>query len=160
MLSSSHRRIQAPADRFPKRSMEIQRGCLTLLHRMFVLNVTEECSSQQKKPCFQGDDIVRRFGRQIDSSQTQFIYFQFNRAIRLKANVLGYSLNQKGLFGNVVRNPSDRRVKLEAGAWRITWIGNESLKIATGILVASETEEEIFKILGVPWQEPHERVRG
>ncbi|KAF8808330.1 hypothetical protein BYT27DRAFT_7137453 [Phlegmacium glaucopus] len=67
----------------------------------------------------------------------------FNRAIRLKANVLGYSLNQKGLFGNVVRNPRDRRVKLEAG-----------------ILVASETEEEIFNILGVPWQEPHERVRG
>lgn len=29
-----------------------------------------------------------------------------------------------------------------------------------GVLVASETEEEIFKILGVPWQEPHERVRG
>jgi DNA polymerase lambda len=44
-----------------------------------------------------------------------FVYFQFNRAIRLKANVLGYSLNQKGLFGNVVRNPRDRRVKLEAG---------------------------------------------
>lgn len=39
-------------------------------------------------------------------------------------------------------------------------IRHESLKIATGILVASETEEEIFKILGVPWQEPHERVRG
>ena len=37
---------------------------------------------------------------------------------------------------------------------------NDSLKRATGILVASETEEEIFKILGVPWQEPHERIRG
>jgi hypothetical protein len=48
----------------------------------------------------------------------------------------------------------------------------------SGNIVASETEEEIFKILGsfyanlcmlgsiadvgtgVPWQEPHERVRG
>ena len=39
-------------------------------------------------------------------------------------------------------------------------IHNGGLKRATGILVASETEEEIFKILGVPWQEPHERVRG
>jgi DNA polymerase lambda len=37
---------------------------------------------------------------------------------------------------------------------------NENLKRAIGILVASETEEEIFRILGVPWQEPHERVRG
>ena len=48
-------------------------------------------------------------------SESHFIYFKFNRAICLKANVLGYSLNQKGLFGNVVRNPRDRRVKLEAG---------------------------------------------
>lgn len=54
-------------------------------------------------------------GNTVPSSQTYFVYFQFNRAIRLKANVLGYSLNQKGLFGNVVRNPRDRRVKLEDG---------------------------------------------
>ncbi|TFK29191.1 hypothetical protein FA15DRAFT_664515 [Coprinopsis marcescibilis] len=67
----------------------------------------------------------------------------FNRAMRLKANVMGYSLNQRGLFAGVIRDPRDRRVKMEAGH-----------------LVASETEEEIFKILGVPWQEPHERVRG
>nr|BAF37047.1 DNA polymerase lambda [Coprinopsis cinerea] len=67
----------------------------------------------------------------------------FNRAMRLKANVMGYSLNQRGLFGNVVRDPRDRRVKLNRGQ-----------------IIASETEEEIFRILGVPWQEPHERVRG
>jgi DNA polymerase lambda len=29
----------------------------------------------------------------------------------------------------------------------------------SGKILASETEEEIFKILGVPWQEPHQRVR-
>ena len=29
-----------------------------------------------------------------------------------------------------------------------------------GHLLASETEREILEILGVPWQEPHERVRG
>ncbi len=40
---------------------------------------------------------------------------QFNRAMRLKANVMGYSLNQRGLFGNVVRNPRDRRVKYNNG---------------------------------------------
>lgn len=33
----------------------------------------------------------------------------------MKANVLGYSLNQKGLFGNIVRDPRDRRVKMNAG---------------------------------------------
>ncbi|TFK36111.1 hypothetical protein BDQ12DRAFT_714349 [Crucibulum laeve] len=67
----------------------------------------------------------------------------FNRAMRLKANKLGYSLNQRGLFGNVVRDPHDSRVKPN-----------------TGTLVASETEQEIFRVLDVPWQEPHKRVRG
>ncbi|KII94194.1 hypothetical protein PLICRDRAFT_419236 [Plicaturopsis crispa FD-325 SS-3] len=67
----------------------------------------------------------------------------FNRAMRLKASTLGYSLNQRGLFGGVIRDPRNRTIKL-----------------STGTLVASETEQEIFKILGVPWQEPHERVRG
>ncbi|PFH50099.1 hypothetical protein AMATHDRAFT_145957 [Amanita thiersii Skay4041] len=67
----------------------------------------------------------------------------FNRAIRMKANVMGYSLNQRGLFAGVVRDPHDRRVKTNPGT-----------------LIAAETEEEIFKILAVPWQEPHERVRG
>ncbi|KAG2117714.1 hypothetical protein DEU56DRAFT_839003 [Suillus clintonianus] len=71
------------------------------------------------------------------------LYYTFNRAMRMKANVLGYSLNQRGLYAGVVRDPRDRRVKVSAGN-----------------IVASETEEEIFKILGVPWQEPHERVRG
>lgn len=35
--------------------------------------------------------------------------------MRLKANVMGYSLNQRGLFGNVIRDPRDRRVKLNDG---------------------------------------------
>ncbi|KAJ8587013.1 hypothetical protein M405DRAFT_853091 [Rhizopogon salebrosus TDB-379] len=53
---------------------------------------------------------------------------------KMKANVLGYSLNQRGLYAGVVRDPRNRRVNVSA--------------------------EEIFKILGVPWQEPHERARG
>ena len=79
----------------------------------------------------------------------------------MKANVLGYSLNQKGLFGNIVRDPRDRRVKMNAGEPTLsgTSVFLSNYK-TTGVLVASETEEEIFKILGVPWQEPHERVRG
>ncbi|KAG1852134.1 hypothetical protein DFJ58DRAFT_661386 [Suillus subalutaceus] len=67
----------------------------------------------------------------------------FNRAMRMKANVLGYSLNQRGLYAGVVRDPRNRRIKISAGN-----------------IVASETEEEVFRILGVPWQQPHERVRG
>ncbi|PBK99506.1 hypothetical protein ARMGADRAFT_919392 [Armillaria gallica] len=67
----------------------------------------------------------------------------FNRALRLKANHMGYSLNQRGLWEGVVRDPSNRTKKLN-----------------TGTIKASETEEEIFKILHVPYQEPHERVRN
>jgi hypothetical protein len=40
---------------------------------------------------------------------------QFNRAIRFKANKMGYSLNQRGLFDGVVRDPRDRKVKLNPG---------------------------------------------
>ncbi|KAK0188998.1 DNA polymerase lambda [Armillaria mellea] len=67
----------------------------------------------------------------------------FNRALRLKANHMGYSLNEKGLWEGVIRDPSNR-----------------SKKLNTGTIKASETEEEIFKILNVPYQEPHERVRN
>ncbi|KAI6003223.1 hypothetical protein F5J12DRAFT_783656 [Pisolithus orientalis] len=59
----------------------------------------------------------------------------FNRAMRLKANVMGYSLNQRGLYGGVVRDPQNRRVKLSDAYY-------------TGSIIASETEEEIFQILG------------
>ncbi|KAG9308110.1 hypothetical protein JVU11DRAFT_12542 [Chiua virens] len=70
------------------------------------------------------------------------LYYTFNRAMRLKANKHGYSLNQRGLYAGVLRDPRTRQ------------------KISEGRIVASETEEAIFKILGVPWQVPHERVRG
>lgn len=80
--------------------------------------------------------------------------------MRLKANVMGYSLNQRGLFGGVVRDPRDRRKKLNTGEISDHYHHLYSLTLTLGYLVASETEEEIFKILEVPWQEPHERVRG
>ncbi|PPQ72029.1 hypothetical protein CVT26_006719 [Gymnopilus dilepis] len=88
------------------------------------------------------------------------LYYTFNRAMRLKANVLGYSLNQRGLFGNVIRDPRDRRVKMNDGEALLCGGYLTSLNEEAGVLVASETEEEIFKILGVPWQEAHERIRG
>ena len=40
---------------------------------------------------------------------------QFNRSMRLKANKMGYSLNQRGLFAGVVRSIGDRTVKTNAG---------------------------------------------
>ena len=52
--------------------------------------------------------------------------------MRMKANKMGYSLNQKGLYADVIRNPSNRREKLN-----------------TGRIIASETELEIFEKLGV-----------
>ncbi|CAL1698496.1 unnamed protein product [Somion occarium] len=67
----------------------------------------------------------------------------FNRSMRMKANKMGYSLNQKGLFAGVVRDPHDRTRKLNQGT-----------------NIASSSERQIFEILGVPWQEPHERIRG
>ncbi|KAJ3749331.1 Nucleotidyltransferase, partial [Lentinula detonsa] len=65
----------------------------------------------------------------------------FNCLMRLLANKMGYSLNQRGLYAGVVRDPRNCTVKLN-----------------TGNLITSETEVEIFKALGVPWREPHERV--
>lgn len=37
--------------------------------------------------------------------------------MRLKANHMGFSLNQRGLFGGVVRDPNDRRKKLDEGKY-------------------------------------------
>lgn len=67
----------------------------------------------------------------------------FNRSIRLKANKMGMSLNQRGLFQGVVRDIHDRTKKL-----------------CPGSLLCSDSERKIFEILGVPWQEAHERVRS
>ncbi|KAF5366779.1 hypothetical protein D9758_006472 [Tetrapyrgos nigripes] len=63
--------------------------------------------------------------------------------IIVKAHKMGYSLDQHGLWDGVIRNPSKPREKFQKGN-----------------IIASETEEEIFKVLGVPWQEPRERVRN
>ena len=43
----------------------------------------------------------------------------------------------------------------------IVYGGHWSLSLLfLGYLLASETEREILEILGVPWQEPHERGRA
>ena len=71
------------------------------------------------------------------------------------------ALNQRGLFGGVVRSLKDQAVKTNEGEFSCihlfvapTWL------LFPGTLLAAETEQEILKILNVPWQEPHERVRA
>lgn len=58
----------------------------------------------------------------------------FNRSIRLKARHMGYSLNQRGLYADVLRDKAKR---------------NE--KVTEGRKVASRTEQEIFDLLKVTW---------
>lgn len=61
----------------------------------------------------------------------------FNRSMRLLAQKKGYSLNQHGLFKNVVRV--------------------NRLKTTGGTLVEGRSERKIFKALGLPYREPSER---
>ncbi|TFY61660.1 hypothetical protein EVG20_g6972 [Dentipellis fragilis] len=107
------------------------------------------------RPLREGEDHdTKRLMRRIDiltvpykSRGAALIYYTgddiFNRSLRLKANKMGYSLNQRGLFAGVVRSTE-----------------NKMIKTCDGHIIASESEEEIFGILGVPWQEPWERVRS
>ncbi|KAI0263271.1 hypothetical protein BC834DRAFT_888375 [Gloeopeniophorella convolvens] len=97
----------------------------------------------------------RRLRRRLDiltipweSRGAALIYYtgddMFNRSMRQKANKMGYSLNQRGLFAGVVRSAEDRTVKTNPGQ-----------------IIASETEEEIFHELEIPWTEARGRcLRG
>ncbi|KAI0135564.1 hypothetical protein F4814DRAFT_401667 [Daldinia grandis] len=73
------------------------------------------------------------------------IYFTgndiFNRSIRLLAQRKGMRLNQRGLFGNVLR-------------------GQGNVKVNEGQLLEGRDEKRIFEILGVRWREPYERWCG
>ncbi|KAI0296983.1 hypothetical protein B0F90DRAFT_1669646 [Multifurca ochricompacta] len=73
-------------------------------------------------PATSGQDKKRQIQRRLDilavpweSRGAALIYYTgddiFNRSLRQKANVMGYSLNQRGLFAGVVRSPEDRTIK-------------------------------------------------
>lgn len=62
----------------------------------------------------------------------------FNRSMRLLARKKGYTLNEKALMKGAMRTA-------------------ESGKITQGQNTGAETEEQIFKILGVPFRRPEER---
>lgn len=70
--------------------------------------------------------------------------------MRLKANKMGYSLNQRGLYHGVIRNPSHRQEKLERGMIppSVNILPRSHPVLFAGQILASETEKEIFKILG------------
>lgn len=75
---------------------------------------------------------------------------QFNRSLRLYARKQGYSLNQRGLSRGVIRNKNG--LKMTEGEH---WSGLRAvsrLRVYAGEIVASKTEEEIFKILGIRWR--------
>ena len=62
----------------------------------------------------------------------------FNRSIRLLASKKGMSLNEHGLFKNVIRKNRE--------------------KLNKGIRIAGETEQGIFDALGIPYRPPTERT--
>lgn len=63
---------------------------------------------------------------------------------------MGYSLNEQGLSTNVIRDTNDRRRKITAGkrVWLLVIRTYVDVCYAKGTIIASETEEEIFHILG------------
>lgn len=81
---------------------------------------------------FTGNAIVRGYPLSLLTAT------QFNRSLRLYARKSGYSLNQRGLYRNVIRN-------------------RQAEKVTEGEIVASRTEEEIFDILKIRWRPPHLR---
>ncbi|GAA5902691.1 hypothetical protein JCM8208_007042 [Rhodotorula glutinis] len=71
------------------------------------------------------------------------IYFSsgsiFNRSLRLKARRMGYRLNQRGLYKDVMRD-------------------RQGVKLTEGVLVKGvKTERDIFRILQVRYRAPEER---
>lgn len=62
----------------------------------------------------------------------------FNRSMRLLARKKKMCLNQRGLFGDVLRNGS--------------------VKTNPGRLLEAGDERRIFALLGVPWRPPEERI--
>ena len=76
-------------------------------------------------------------GVPFDELPAALIYFTgnsyFNRSMRLKARHLGYRLNQRGLYKDVSR-------------------ARDGTKLTEGQKIDCKTEEEILRILGVPWR--------
>ncbi|KAF7795787.1 hypothetical protein EIP86_006954 [Pleurotus ostreatoroseus] len=94
-------------------------------------------------------NLIKPIARRIDPKLVIEIMGSYRRSMRLKANKMGYSLNQRGLYHGVIRNPSRRQEKLENGIVLLVGVRRVLLnRWSSGQILASETEEEIFRILG------------
>ncbi|KAG8696623.1 hypothetical protein FRC09_008354 [Ceratobasidium sp. 395] len=101
----------------------------TLMRRIDILTVPREQWGASLL-YFTGDDLVWfLFVPAVENYPPTDI--QFNRSMRLLARKKGMSLNQRGLFKGVIRDPKTQKKHNE------------------GVVVASRTEREIFDYLGV-----------
>jgi len=77
----------------------------------------------------------------------------FNRSLRLKARQMGYTLNREGLFAWSPSTFQSKFNHLLTPSIANQFVHSSPCKT----LAASRTEEEIFKILNVPFLLPHQR---
>ncbi|KAI9606491.1 hypothetical protein KEM48_001858 [Puccinia striiformis f. sp. tritici PST-130] len=107
-----------------------------------------------------GAALIYFTGEAIDSLMTRNNEI-FNRSLRLKARQMGYTLNQKGLFGSAPTDDFQSRfnqlITPSAIPSKLAHSSSSSSSSSKTCLVASKTEEEIFEILNVPFLLPHER---
>ncbi|CAE6411940.1 unnamed protein product [Rhizoctonia solani] len=105
-----------------------------LSHGLAVPNDEYELEAKYMGLCqLHSDTLMRRIDiLTVPCEQwgSALLYF-FNRSMRLLARKNGMSLNQRGLFRNVIRDPKTKK------------------KTNDGVLIASRTEREIFDLLGV-----------
>lgn len=96
--------------------------------------------------CLPGSGTWRRIDFLLvpwDEMGAALIYFTgndiFNRSLRLLASTKGMTLNQRGLYRDVMR-------------------GKGREKLTEGTLVEGRDEKRIFEVLGVPWRPPEHRI--
>lgn len=121
-------------------------------------NLMYMCLCALNSPGFGKQRRIDLLGVPYHQLGASLIYFTgneiFNRSIRLKARHMGFILNQKGLFKST---PTDLHLKfspLIESSSNSDDVGMSSRKL---VPIASKTEEEIFKILNIPYLLPHER---
>ncbi|KAF0972394.1 hypothetical protein FDP41_009297 [Naegleria fowleri] len=95
--------------------------------------------------CFEDVGIHRRIDIKVyrrEHYAFALLYFtgsdHFNRSIRLLCRKKGYSLSDKSLCANTIRDKKSNRIH-------------------DGVKIPCATEREIFEKIGIPYKEPHER---
>ncbi|KNE93776.1 hypothetical protein PSTG_12879 [Puccinia striiformis f. sp. tritici PST-78] len=128
-------------------------------------NLMFPCLCAIKQSGFDKQGRIDLLGVPFNQLGAALIYFTgneiFNRSLRLKARQMGYTLNQKGLFGSAPTDDFQSRfnqlITPSAIPSKLAHSSSSSSSSSKTCLVASKTEEEIFEILNVPFLLPHER---